>query len=142
MRVCARSIAAARTPHPATRGWNHGGARVTIAPVHSLSRRKKIVIASAPAAAGTLAVCLTYLLVANLPLLLLVYFAVCAGASQFMTTLWADAVMRRIAEVGDRPDGAAQQFMLAGQRQRETVLWYAKLSGACVVAWALLLATA
>jgi hypothetical protein len=115
---------------------------VTIAAVHYLTRRKKIVIAAAPAAAGTLAACLVYLVVPALPLLLLVYFAVCAGASQFMTTLWAGAVVRRVAEVGERPDRAAQQFMLAGQRQRETVFWYTKLSGACVVAWALLLATA
>lgn len=88
-----------------------------------------------------LASCLTYLVIAELPLLLLVYFLVCAGASQVMANLWGNAVMRRMDEVGERPDGPAQQLLLATKRQHETAIWYSKLAGVCVVAWGLLLVT-
>ncbi len=103
-----------------------------------LSPRNKLVIATIPVAAGMLAACLTYLVIAELPLLLLVYFLACAAASQLMAMLWGSAVVRRMREVGDRPDSAAQQLMLATKRQHQTVLWYAKLAGVCVVAWGLL----
>jgi hypothetical protein len=109
--------------------------------VHYLSPEKKIVIAAVPAAVGLLAACLTYLVAAELPLLLLVYFLVCAAASQGMAVLWGNAVLRRIAEIGDRPDGPAQLLMLASRRQHETVIWYAKWAGVCAAAWGLLLVT-
>lgn len=106
-----------------------------------LSPRKKLVIATVPVGAGMLAACLTYLVIAELPLLLLVYFLVCAGASQLLVMLWGSAVARRTSEVGGRPDSAARQLMLATKRQHETVMWYAKLAGVCAVAWGLLLVT-